>query len=140
MRNLNVDFTEADKPKEQKKLDKFNEWANPVGWWNVTTEGDVEGRTTRRLGAHYGHIADIALTLADQTCYSLQFEPAQVIEPGIEVKRKATSRSANISFRGGPLSGRDPNTKDVYLWMNIHGINVKDCNYYGAITIEAMKG
>ena len=29
---------------------------NPYGIWEVTTEGDCEGRTTRRLGVYSGYI------------------------------------------------------------------------------------
>lgn len=138
MRNLNVDFSDADK--KVKQLDKVNDWAHPVGWWKVTTEGDCEGKSTDQLGTHYGHIAEIAFALAGLCEYSLQFQPVHDREPGVEIQRKANRRKVNISFAGGPLNARDPNTMDVYNWMNIHGVNVRDCNYYGAVTIEAMKG
>lgn len=60
----------------------------PVGKWHVTTEGDCEGRTTRDLGYHEGHIADIALNLAGSAYYSLSFRPAEpsavLLKPGNE--------------------------------------------------------
>lgn len=52
---------------------------SPVGTWSVTTEGDCEGRTTKDLGIHKGHIVDIALLLGKKQYYSLQFKPAEEI-------------------------------------------------------------
>lgn len=49
----------------------------PVGTWEVTTEGDCEGKTTRRLGTFTGHVADIAATLAPQKEYGLTFTPVK---------------------------------------------------------------
>jgi hypothetical protein len=140
MRNLSVNFTEVDKPKKQKKLEKCNDWASPIGWWKIDTEGDVEGRSTTHLGTHYGHIADLAFAFAKECCYSLQFQPVQNGDTGEVIERKATNRKVNISFANGPFNQQKPNTMDVYNWMDIHGVDVRDCCYYGAITIEAMKG
>lgn len=53
-------------------MDK-NEYKKPYGIWEVTTEGDCEGRSTRRLGVFEGYLDDIALALADKTYYSLHF-------------------------------------------------------------------
>lgn len=44
------------------------------GNWKVTTEGDVEGRTTKHLGVYAGNIDEIALALATKCCYKLTFE------------------------------------------------------------------
>lgn len=51
---------------------------NSFGTWKVTTEGDVEGRTTTNLGIYEGHIDEIALHLADKCSYALSFE---LVEP-----------------------------------------------------------
>lgn len=140
MRKLNVDFTEADKPKDTKRLDVATQWASPVGWWCVTTEGDCEGRSTADLGQHYGHVADIAFELANKCEYSLRFRPRA---PGLarqrEVKRTATKRKVNVSFTGGPFEGQSPNVKDFYNWLDVEGVNVTKSNFYGAIELEALK-
>ncbi len=47
---------------------------NSYGMWHVTTEGDVEGRSTKDLGVHEGHLDDIAFALAGASCYKLTFE------------------------------------------------------------------
>lgn len=45
-----------------------------VDLWQVTTEGDCEGRSVRDLGIHEGDIMHIAQTLADKEYYKLTFE------------------------------------------------------------------
>jgi hypothetical protein len=55
--------------------------ASPVGWWSVSTEGDCEGRSTRQLGTHYGHVAEIAFALADKCYYVLEFKPVDAAPP-----------------------------------------------------------
>lgn len=50
--------------------------------YNVKTEGDCEGRTMRSLGYFEGSIQDIALFLADQCAYKLQFEVVEIQTPG----------------------------------------------------------
>lgn len=49
---------------------------NSYGYWKVTTEGDVEGRTINHLGTYEGHIDEIAFALANKCMYSLRFEAA----------------------------------------------------------------
>ena len=39
------------------------------GLWNVTTEGDCEGRSVRNLGTYEGNIDEIAFALADKCFY-----------------------------------------------------------------------
>lgn len=43
------------------------------GYWAVTTEGDVEGRTVRNLGVYFGYVDEIAFHLADKCYYVLKF-------------------------------------------------------------------
>lgn len=64
-------------------------WMNPIGYWDVSTEGDCEGRSMRRLGIFKGHFADIALALADKCCYTLWFtkvDEDKMILPKIQTK------------------------------------------------------
>lgn len=51
---------------------------SPVGVWEVSTEGDCEGRTTKQLGIHKGHIIDIAFNLSGEVAYGLSFKPRSV--------------------------------------------------------------
>jgi hypothetical protein len=66
---------------------------SPVGLWKVTTEGDCEGRSTKNLGVHRGHICEIAMALSGATFYSLDFQP--VPEPSMP-KARDVRATANI--------------------------------------------
>lgn len=70
---------------------------DPVGLWEVTTEGDCEGRTVNRLGTFEGHIVDIAFFLAKKSYYGLRFSPVdpkdREVIPDPEVKSVAISLS-----------------------------------------------
>lgn len=53
------------------------DYNSSYGIWKVTTEGDLEGKTTRNLGIYEGNISDIAFYLKDKCEYSLQFSSAK---------------------------------------------------------------
>ena len=115
----------------------LQKWCDsPVGYWKVTTEGDVEGHSTTQLGTHYGHIVEIALSL--KGCYSLRFEKAK--EPsGVYGSpedhhkiRKIVAKSTNISILCWSHKGGE---KELSAWLDCPEIVVKPCNYYGAYTI-----
>lgn len=59
---------------------------SPLRWWEVTTEGDCEGRSTTYLGRHYGHLVDIAIALRGAVNYKLTFKPIErKYDPSSEV-------------------------------------------------------
>ena len=50
-----------------------NETLNAYGLWQVTTEGDCEGRSIKDLGINEGFLDEIAFSLAGEACYGLRF-------------------------------------------------------------------
>lgn len=79
------------------------DYSNPYGTWAVTTEGDVEGRTTNHLGTYTGFIDEIALHLADRCYYSLSFKKAIEITnfepkaPSVSIQLAAESDTWNLN-------------------------------------------
>lgn len=69
----------------------FDAW----GTWKVTTEGDVEGRSTVQLGVFTGYVDEIAFHLADKCFYTLQFEP---VENPATIKYYPKRNEVNVSF------------------------------------------
>lgn len=68
------------------------------GTWRVTTEGDVEGRSTKQLGVYTGFIDDIAFYLSKQSYYTLSF-----YKTGGEIKKediKDSNSEVSISVSG----------------------------------------
>jgi hypothetical protein len=65
---LNINYVKpTPRPAEARK------YLSPKGLWEVTTEDDEEGRSTKNLGIWHGHIAEIAFHLAHECFYTLQF-------------------------------------------------------------------
>lgn len=107
---------------------------SPVGWWEVTTEGDCEGRSTTKLGIHYGHVAEIALSL--RAGYSLRFVLANAgLHPKKNTPYKIIQKTVNVSFDCWSHKGGE---KGLAEWLDCPEIRVKPCNYYGAYTLELV--
>lgn len=68
-------------------------YKNVYGTWLVSTEGDVEGRTTKVLGCFTGYVDEIALHLADKCYYTLEFKIQ-----GNPVKYIPKRQSVNVRF------------------------------------------
>ena len=78
----------------------------PNGVWNVTTEGDCEGRTTKQLGVHVGHITDIAYYLRGESYYSLHFEKQNLV-PAVNQIPKTTEVHVTIKAEKGYYNTND---------------------------------
>ena len=108
-------------------------WENPVGFWEVSTEGDCEGRSMKRLGIFNGHFCDIAFGLADKCCYSLHFkkiDPAEMIVPTGRQREKV-----QITFSDAPY--REPNIviDGVRKIANPINIDVEKGMWNGHVTL-----
>lgn len=106
------------------------------GHWHVTTEGDVEGRSTRDLGTHEGHIDDIAFALADQCYYSLRFDfvkPSELLNTK-KPARKKVNVSLGIDSGTWDLHGQDL----VDYWQECfkgRGVTVLGNQYFAGVEI-----
>jgi hypothetical protein len=76
-------------------------YASPVGTWHVTTEGDCEGKSTKDLGIHTGHVADIARVLGNHCFYSLQFEQVLISETVPEPEKECKSVNIKLGIDSG---------------------------------------
>lgn len=68
---------------------------SPTAYWKVTTEGDVEGRSTRLLmDAEFGHFAEIALKYAGFQYYSLSLD---LVKPELIKPKTAPRDKVSVS-------------------------------------------
>lgn len=109
---------------------------SPFGSWEVTTEGDVEGRTVHRLGIYHGHVAVVALHLAKHPGYSLRF---MRVGDG-EEQHFAFRRGAHVHVSVGAMTGMKQEDRTRWLrdFLDLDpstGIEVQDSPYYGAALI-----
>lgn len=49
-------------------------YESPVGLWRLTTEGDVEGRSTTTIVTEYGHVGDLLVKYADAAYYTISVD------------------------------------------------------------------
>lgn len=70
-------------------------YSNLFGVWRVTTEGDVEGKSTQTLGTFEGWVDEIALWLADRAYYSLNFKR---IDPKKGKVGAPTRKNVDVTF------------------------------------------
>ena len=109
---------------------------NSYGLWHVTTEGDCEGRTTKDLGVHEGHLDDIAFALASAAYYSLHFKRLyssgyKAIPPGIEV-----SVLLSIESKTWDLT---PPARRAYFESMLAGrnVSVSDGKYFASVKLTS---
>lgn len=150
MRNLkDVSIEDLLHEIERRKADKLAAEAKPVlgldspiGEWHVTTEGDEEGRSTKDLGTHYGHVVDIALRLAGHAFYSLRFAPPA---PAKHIENRP-SHVAHIAL------GIDTGTWDYDGHTRAKALNaflhkqladapfaVEESNYYASVLVKKLE-
>jgi len=139
---LNIDKSLLDQKTMRKKPVVPTGFESPVGWWSVTTEGDCEGRSTRQCGTHYGHVAEIAFSLADQGGYTLYFIPAlerDYVPP--RVSYQAKGGEVHITFCNGFMRGYDADVRatTVRKWLDAgEDIMVLKSNYYEAVLLRLL--
>lgn len=107
------------------------------GLWEVTTEGDVEGRSTRNLGTHKGHVDEIALHLAKECFYSLHFKLVEPIETFTPAKKEV-----NVMFDIGTGTwnyDKDGLVRKMKEFFADRPVHIKHCNYYASFTITTEK-
>lgn len=113
-------------------------YTNKFGRWKVTTEGDVEGRTTNDLGVWEGYVDEIALHLADKCYYSLTFK---FLEPQPE-KLIPVKNKVNIQFdidSGTWDFSPEGLVKNMKIWFKDRPVQVENCNYYASFTIKSKE-
>jgi len=107
-------------------------YESTYGLWQVTTEGDVEGRSTRNLGTFEGHVDEIALHLADQCYYSLQFKLMEPIEKFVP-KKKSVSVMFDIGTGTWDMGRRL--TEKMRAFFADRPVQIEDSNYFSSFTI-----
>lgn len=109
------------------------------GFWKVTTEGDVEGRTMKDLGVHEGHIDEIAQALSPACYYSLHFEAAPDPKKFGNEREPRDEVSININSSDlWRLSG-DERLAVISELLKDRPVKVKDGKYYKSVTLVFEK-
>lgn len=123
-------------PMKKKEADRNIEYNIPsrYGYWQVSTEGDEEGKSIRNLGVFLGNIDEIAFALADKVMYTLNFEA--VAPDHIPVPKEHALR-INVFLCLENVSYGDSNTRANIMreMLKDTNISVKNGPGYGNVTL-----
>jgi hypothetical protein len=107
------------------------------GTWEVTTEGDCEGRTTTHLGTHTGYLDDIAFALADRQYYGLQFKPVELLNLK-KVPPKATQVNVSLSIDTGTWDLKGEERANAFRQiLKGRKTRVSSSKYYACVTLSS---
>ena len=96
---------------KNRKSEQVLSFMEPYGLWEVSTEGDCEGRSTRKLGIFRGNYQDIAFALADKCYYVLWFK--KLDETKFNLPKVKTRDSVDILFDDSHSISRDEMVANV---------------------------
>lgn len=110
------------------------------GLFNVTTEGDCEGRTIKDLGTYEGYIDEIAFALADRCYYSLTFHQMNPEEVKLDMtpKRKEVNIELDIDSGTWDLKVKDRIKYFENLFKD-RDVKVSNGNSYAGVKISTNK-
>lgn len=104
------------------------------GIWEVTTEGDVEGRSTKQLGTHPGNLFEIVKQLNGQSYYSLRLKRVGHINP--QELNTIKKREAHFTVVDTYIKLFDKNDQINKLKTELpDGHQLTESNFYGAIKL-----
>lgn len=111
------------------------------GYWKVTTEGDVEGRSTRDLGTFRGHIDEIAFHLGDKCFYSLRFSPIEEKDliPEFNINRVEVNISLDINTGTWDMGSLQRVEYMKEVLKDRTDVEVEEGNYYSSIKLVSKK-
>lgn len=124
--------------REKKLLSLIDEkYQNTYGTWRVTTEGDVEGRSTRQLGTFEGHLDEIAKVLADKACYSLNFKSVAPVIQLPKPKRELEKVSVQFDIDSKTWDmGMEKRAEIMASVLKDRPVTVKKGQYYASFVIK----
>ena len=108
------------------------------GIWNVTTEGDCEGRTTTQLGIHEGFIDEIAFALADKSGYSLTFKQVENVKLDMTPKKDSVHVQLDIDSGTWSMTKESRNKYATDMFDRAgrsNKVKIENSNYYGSFKI-----
>lgn len=102
------------------------------GLWQVSTEGDCEGRSTKSLGVWEGFIDDIALHLADKVMYNLWITPLNINK----VTEKPMARRVDVYMNDiAHIDAKERLDIATKAFAN-RNVRISRSDYYGAFVIN----
>ncbi|MFB5758977.1 hypothetical protein [Paenibacillus medicaginis] len=134
--SINEEIQKLRKEVEEKAamLQKLEtEHFNIYGIWEITTEGDVEGRSTKKLGTYKGSLFDAVKKYGDQGCYSLTCTRIGHYTPtNFSIERKVHFRVYDKAIKMHDYVDTASKLKDSIP----DGHHLTESNYFGCVALR----
>lgn len=123
-------------PMKEKEVDRNAEYNIPsrYGYWQVSTEGDEKGKSTRNLGVYHGNIDEIAFALADRVMWSLSFKLINPDDIPISKEYK-TKIDIYLDLQGVPYGDSKTREDIIRAMLAETNIEVKNSGSYGKVSL-----
>lgn len=105
----------------------MNKLTNPNVMWTVTTEGDVEGRSTTTIGTFQGSLVELAKQLAGHESYKLCFR---------EIKATALPAFKGANRKEVHIEVDDMKKEEVIRMARLEGLTVDPSNFYNGVVLK----
>ena len=113
-------------------------YSKAYGLWEVTTEGDCEGRSIKDLGIYEGYIDEIALALADRVGYCLRFRPVDTHALDMTPKRKEIQISFDVDSNTWDMDS-DGIVAAFEEVLKDRPVYVREGRYFSSVTLTTEK-
>jgi len=114
-----------------------NAYKNIYGTWEVTTEGDCEGYSIRRLGTFRGFVDEIALHLANKAYYKLRFKLAEIHNNPFSPTADKISVSFDIDSETWDTVKTDAGLQEIKEVFKDRPVTIEESNSFASFVIKS---
>jgi uncharacterized protein YbaR (Trm112 family) len=107
-----------------------------VGLWQISTDGDCEGRTSRIITVEHGHLGELALKYAGHAMYQLTFKPVMRTQE----EKPAESVHIQLDIKSGTWDAKGEDEQldvmnAISAWLG-PGFRIGPSNYHASYLLE----
>lgn len=125
----------------QPKVSVTERFGGPVQLWDVYTQGDCEGKSTKIIATEYGHIADLALKYRNHREYTIKFQVHEPEPKEDDPEEADVNEGDQVEIELGINAGlKNANHKEkaiaINKWMKRDDIAINAFGNYGGVIIR----
>ena len=110
------------------------------GFWEVSTEGDCEGKTSKKLGIHKGYLDEVALHLGNKACYGLYIKEATDKNPLLRLEPNCNSVNISLDIKTNTWD-LSPSQRAIEIgkFLKDRPVVVSQSNYHACVTLTSKE-
>lgn len=111
-------------------------YLDPNGVWQVTTEGDCEGKSTRNLGVYSGRLDEIAFALAEKSLYALSFKKLDLTIPTPTKARERVNVVLDITSGAWDMTAEERVSAFREMLKDAENVFVSEGSAYASVALS----